>query len=241
MTGYGTSPVLNAIYSSGAAADAADISGKTLYATWANAKTVPGASVKVTSDGLTSGIRFLTLLETDTMAAIGIENITSTEWDNGEAGYVFGIKMTNDYGETTAKTQTYQGAGGKLFTDSWFGDELYDASFDNRGTNHVFSFGLNLTSSQYEYAFTPTAFIKVQYTDGVYATRTAPIPTEGDPAEPLVRTARGVARSYAAWLVSGANPDLGKTNLGLKPAQIAALELIADGTFDLAGKTYENN
>ena len=149
--------------------------------------------------------------------------------------------MTKDYGETTAKTQTYQGAGGKLFADSWFGDELYDASYDNRGTSHVFSFGLNLTSSQYEYEFTPTAFYKVQYTGGGVGNRTVPVPTEGDPAAAIVRTARGVARSYAAWLVSASNPDLSEDNLGLKPAQIAALEAIADGTFDLTNKTYANN
>ena len=68
-----------------------------------------------------------------------------------------------------------------------------------------------------------------------------PVPTEGEPAAAIVRTARGVARSYAAWLVSAANPDKAKDYLGLKPAQITALETIADGTFDLTNKTYANN
>ncbi|MBQ7624111.1 MAG: right-handed parallel beta-helix repeat-containing protein [Clostridia bacterium] len=240
---YGTAPVLKALYYSAQAVDVEDINGKTLYAAWAYAETAPGASVKLPGEsGGASGIRFVTLLETDILARIGIKNLTAEEAANGDTGFRLGVTIYKNPGEKTQVKQTYYGAGGKTFDEKWSGDDLYTTVYPSGSLDgkHAFSIGLELiTPLQYEFKFSAEAFVEVCYSDQkTVVKRNAPLPTEGDPAVTLTRTARQVAIAYAGFLASEDNGDYDETYLGLTEAQMSALEKVSGLTFNVSTKTF---
>jgi hypothetical protein len=240
VTDYGeTTASLDALYRAGGSATAADLDGKTLYATWIELKTAPSASIKLAGAG--SGIRFVTLIDTVTMAKIGMPNLTESEYSAGTTpGVRIGLYITKDYGGS-GTTKSYYMDGGKAYDEPWYGDEQYDGLANDRGDKHAFSFGLQLSETQYEYEFTPRAFFDVVYTGGDRVERgeDTPIDETRNPGEPVQRSARWVAQQYAAYLADdGQNDEYDHDYLGLLVAQMNKLCEISGLTFDKSNKTF---